>query len=72
MRRYWREEHLKSSPNDTAGADALAVAKGRALVQYLIVGDPNSRTLPGLGPDQFSSYAMFYRRQWNIAHGGRP
>lgn len=72
IRREWREKHLASHPNDTAGADALATAKGRALVRYLIVGVPDTTTLPGLGPDRFSSYAMFYRRQWNIAHGAAP
>ncbi len=72
VRRYWREEHLKSSPNDAAGAEALSIAKGRALVQYQIVGVPNGGTLPALGPDRISSYADFYRRQWNIAHRARP
>jgi len=72
VRGYWRAEHLKSSPNDTAGAEALSIAKGRALVQYLIVGVPNGGTLPGLGPDRISSYADFYRRQWNSAHRANP
>ena len=72
VRRYWREEHLKSSPNDAAGAEALSISKGRALVQYQIVGVPNGGTLPALGPDRISSYADFYRRQWNIAHRARP
>ena len=32
----------------------------------------NGGTLPALGPDRISSYADFYRRQWNIAHRARP
>ena len=28
VRRYWREEHLKSSPNDAAGAEALSISQG--------------------------------------------
>ena len=72
VRRYWRDEHLKSSSSDTAGAEALSINKGRALIEYLIVGVPNGGTLPGLGPDRLSSYADFYRRQWNTAHRARP
>ena len=68
VRNYWRDEFLKTSPNDAAGAKASSIAKGRAIVQLQIVGDPNSRVLPRLGPDANSSYADFYRRQWNIAH----
>ena len=62
----------EEQPNDAAGAEALSISKGRALVQYQIVGVPNGGTLPALGPDRISSYADFYRRQWNIAHRARP
>jgi Putative metallopeptidase family (DUF6782) len=68
----WRQRHLVDHPGDDAGASALARTKGRALIRLLIVGEPGSRVLPRLGPDQYSSYAMFYRRQWNLAHGGHP
>ncbi len=72
VRALWRERYLADHPGDDAGAAALARAKGRALIRLLIVGEPGSRVLPRLGPDQYSSYAMFYRRQWNLAHGGHP
>jgi hypothetical protein len=72
VRREWREKRLAANPNDTVGADTFARDMGRALVGLMIVGEPKSRMLPGLGPDRFSSYADYYRRQWNIAHKMRP
>jgi len=72
VRNDWKARHLKENPGDAAGADALSKAKGRAIVRWQIRGNPGddgSTRLPMLGPEEHRSYWIFYRDEWNRAHG---
>jgi hypothetical protein len=72
VRNDWRARHLTENPGDTSGAEALSKAKGRAIVRWQIRGNPGddgSTRLPMLGPEEHRSYWIFYRDEWNRAHG---
>jgi uncharacterized protein DUF6782 len=72
VRNDWKARHLKDDPGDAAGAEALAKSKGRAIVRWQIRGNPGddgSTRLPMLGPEEHRSYWIFYRDEWNRAHG---
>jgi hypothetical protein len=67
---YWHDKAVSEGKSE-----AEAVAQGKAYGAKrtrLFIQPQNPRDLGGLGPDQNSTYADYYRRQWDRAHRTRP
>jgi hypothetical protein len=67
---YWHDKAVSEGKSE---AEAMAQGKAYGAKRTrLFIQPQNPRDLGGLGPDPNSTYADYYRRQWDRAHRTRP